>query len=156
MTTGPCKNHPEITVRWRCYTCDQFICTQCKLLLSHHYFCSERCHKRFLLRERLNAFFRPVGETLQPLWQFILPWVIEKAGARKRRDSSKGLKRHDLMISFIAILLLASPLIGIALLWRQNRQLQSRLENRAPREDGGSGKSYNGAGGNDSRFFKIG
>lgn len=128
MTTGPCKNHPAITVRRRCYTCAQFICTQCKLLLSRHYFCSERCHKRFLLRERINAFFRPVGETLQPLWQFILPWVIEKAGARKRREAIKALKLHDLMISFIAILLLASPLIGIALLWRQNRQLQSRLE----------------------------
>jgi peptidoglycan/xylan/chitin deacetylase (PgdA/CDA1 family) len=128
MTTGPCKNHPEITVRRRCYTCAQFICTQCQLLSSRHYFCSERCHQRFLLRERINAFFRPVGETLQPLWQFILPWVIEKAGARKRREAIKALKLHDLIISFIAILLLASPLIGIALLWRQNRQLHSRLE----------------------------
>jgi peptidoglycan/xylan/chitin deacetylase (PgdA/CDA1 family) len=96
--------------------------------LSRHYFCSERCHKRYLRRERLNAFFRPIGETLQPLWQFILPWVIEKAGARKRHGLAERLKPHDLIISFIAVLLLASPLIGVAILWRQNRQLQSRLQ----------------------------
>jgi peptidoglycan/xylan/chitin deacetylase (PgdA/CDA1 family) len=128
MATGHCKNHPEITVRRRCYACAQFICTQCQLLSSRHYFCSERCHRRFLLRERINAFFRPIGETLQPFWQFILPWVSEKAGVRKRRDAAKHLKSHDLIISLVAIVLLASPLIGIAMLWRQSRQLQSHLE----------------------------
>jgi peptidoglycan/xylan/chitin deacetylase (PgdA/CDA1 family) len=79
------------------------------------------------LREGLNSFFRPVGETLQPLWRWLLPWLTEKAGLRKPRHLHRALKFYDLLISAIAILLLASPLIGIALLWRENRQLQSRL-----------------------------
>jgi peptidoglycan/xylan/chitin deacetylase (PgdA/CDA1 family) len=80
-----------------------------------------------LLRESLNSFFKPVGETLQPIWRWMLPWLIEKAGIRKPRHLGKALKFYDLLVSVVAILLLASPLIGIALLWRENRQLQSRL-----------------------------
>jgi peptidoglycan/xylan/chitin deacetylase (PgdA/CDA1 family) len=37
------------------------------------------------------------------------------------------LKRHDLIISLIAVVLLASPLIGMGMLLRQNWQLQDRL-----------------------------
>jgi peptidoglycan/xylan/chitin deacetylase (PgdA/CDA1 family) len=80
-----------------------------------------------LLRESLNSFLKPVAETLQPIWRWMLPWLIEKAGVRKPRRPSKALKFYDLLISGVAILLLASPLIGIALLWRENRHLQERL-----------------------------
>ncbi|MDZ7314315.1 MAG: polysaccharide deacetylase family protein [candidate division KSB1 bacterium] len=80
-------------------------------------------------KENLNSFFKPLGQTLQPIWQFMLPWLMEKAGVRKRRGLAKDFNSYDLIISFVAILLLASPLIGIALLWRENRQLQTRLEN---------------------------
>jgi len=57
----------------------------------------------------------------------MLPWLIEKAGIRKPRHLNKALRFYDLLISVVAILLLALPLIGIALLWRENRQLQTRL-----------------------------
>src|SRR5574341_113997 len=124
--TGPCKNHPEMTVRRRCYTCAQCICHQCQLLLSHHYFCSERCHRRFLLKESLRAFLKPVGEVLQPIWQLALSWLAKKTGGKKRRHHA--WKLHDFIISLIAILLLSSPLIGIAILWRENQQLQNRLD----------------------------
>jgi len=57
----------------------------------------------------------------------MLPWLIEKAGVRQPRGLSRAVKYYDLLISMVAILLLASPLIGIAWLWRENRQLQNRL-----------------------------
>jgi peptidoglycan-N-acetylmuramic acid deacetylase len=94
--------------------------------LSHHYFCSERCHRRFLLKESLRAFLNPVGEVLQPIWQFVLSWLSEKTGTKKRRQHA--WKLHDFVLSFIAVLLLSSPLIGIAILWRENQQLQNRLD----------------------------
>jgi peptidoglycan/xylan/chitin deacetylase (PgdA/CDA1 family) len=127
MATGFCKNHSDLSTHRRCFTCSAFICAKCLLRRSRHYFCSEGCHRRFLLREGLNSFFRPIGETLQPLWRWILPWLTEKAGIRKPRQMQRALKFYDLLISIVAVLLLASPLIGIALLWRENRQLHSRL-----------------------------
>jgi len=127
MAIGSCKNHPELSVHRRCFICSTFICAQCQLLRSRHYFCGEGCHRRFLLRESVSSFFKPIAETLQPIWRWMLPWLIEKAGLRKPRSLGKALKFYDLLISVVAILLLASPLIGIALLWRENRQLQSRL-----------------------------
>jgi peptidoglycan/xylan/chitin deacetylase (PgdA/CDA1 family) len=127
MATGFCKNHPEVSAQRRCFTCSQFICPECRFRRRHHYFCSERCHRRFLLHESFRSFFKPIVETLQPLWHWMLPWLIEKAGLRKPRGLSRAVKYYDLLISMVAILLLASPLIGIALLWRENHQLQNRL-----------------------------
>lgn len=127
MATGFCKNHSELSTHRRCFHCSAFICAQCQLLRNRHYFCSEDCHRRFLWRESLRSFFRPLGETLQPVWRWVLPWLTEKAGLRKPRHLHRSLPFYDLLISLVAILLLASPLIGVALLWRENRQLQSRL-----------------------------
>jgi len=147
MATGFCKNHPEVSVQRRCFSCTQFICAECQLLRSRHYFCSEGCHRRFLWRASLHSFFKPVVETLQPLWRWMLPWLIEKAGLRKPRGLSRAVKYYDLIISIVAILLLASPLIGIALLWRENRQLQNRLA-RLERDWKNSPLAANHAGGN--------
>jgi peptidoglycan/xylan/chitin deacetylase (PgdA/CDA1 family) len=97
------------------------------MLLSHHYFCSERCHRRFILKERVRSFFNPVRDTLKPFWQLLLPWLMEKAGIKKRRGASQALVWQDLLISIVAVLLLASPLIGVGFLLRQNWQLQERL-----------------------------
>jgi len=127
MATGPCKNHPELSVHRRCYFCASFICQPCQLLRRRHFFCSERCHRRFLWRESLTAFFKPLGETLQPVWRWMLPWLIEKAGWRKPRGLRQALKYFDLVMSVVAILLLAAPLIGVAWLWRENRELNRRL-----------------------------
>jgi len=127
MATGFCKNHPAVLAQRRCFTCAQFICPECRFRRRHHYFCGERCHRRFLLQASLNSFFRPLAETLQPLWRWLLPRLAAKAGLRKPRGLSRAVKYYDLLISVVAILLLASPLIGLALLWRENRQLQNRL-----------------------------
>jgi peptidoglycan/xylan/chitin deacetylase (PgdA/CDA1 family) len=81
-----------------------------------------------LLRESIHSFFKPIGQTLQPILQFLAPWLLEKAGVKRRRSAVKELKAHDLIISMIAVLLLASPLIGMAVLLRQNWQLQDRLD----------------------------
>ena len=128
MTTGFCKNHPAVAAQRRCFTCAQYICPECRFRRQHHYFCSERCYRRFVWRVNLNSFFRPLAETLQPLWRWLLPWVAAKAGLRRSRGLRRAVKYYDLLISLLAIFLLASPLIGLALLWRENRQLQSRLD----------------------------
>jgi len=157
MSTGFCKNHPDLSVRRRCFTCAGFICTQCQVLRSRHYFCSERCHRRFLLRESLRSFFKPLAETLQPIWRWMLPWLVEKAGLRKPRSLGKALKFYDLIISIVAIVLLASPLIGIALLWRENRQLQNRLARleRLWKTTSTSNNLCNGLANNNHAFLKV-
>lgn len=127
MTTGTCKNHPEVSTRRRCFTCAQYICKECQHLLSHHYFCSERCHSQYQRQENIRSFFKPIIETLQPIWQALVSWFKDKAGTQARRGATGELKRHDLIISLIAVVLLASPLIGMGILLRQNWQLQDRL-----------------------------
>ncbi len=127
MAAGFCKNHSEVPAQRRCFTCAQFVCPECRFRRRHHYFCSERCYRRFSLRVSLDSFFRPLAETLQPLWRWLLPWLAVKAGLRKPGGFTRAVKYYDLLISLLAILLLASPLIGMALLWRENRQLQHRL-----------------------------
>ena len=54
MATKYCKKHPEKSARHRCYHCDKYICTACRIKLDHHFFCSYKCfilYKIFQLPE---------------------------------------------------------------------------------------------------------
>lgn len=51
-----CYKHPQKTAKWRCYHCKKHICMECRLQLSHHYFCSRKCHRLFHLHNFLGSF----------------------------------------------------------------------------------------------------
>lgn len=51
-----CYKHPLIVAKTRCYHCKQHICGQCRLQLSHHFFCSRKCHWLFILQGYLKFF----------------------------------------------------------------------------------------------------
>lgn len=51
-----CYKHPLIVARTRCYHCKKSICNQCRLQLSHHYFCGRKCHWLFIIQGYLNFF----------------------------------------------------------------------------------------------------
>lgn len=51
-----CYKHPLIVAKTRCYHCKKHICGQCRRQLSHHYFCSRKCHWLFILQGYLNFF----------------------------------------------------------------------------------------------------
>src|SRR4030042_3483859 len=50
MEEKNCKNHPQIISSSRCFQCKDFICSQCRLKLAHHYFCSYSCYLKYYLR----------------------------------------------------------------------------------------------------------
>ncbi len=55
-----CKNHPYRKASRKCYYCKEPICTTCQILKSHHYFCSERHYRLFMLqglKSKLLGFF---------------------------------------------------------------------------------------------------
>ena len=45
-----CKNHPQTPGNSRCFQCKDFICSQCRLKLAHHYFCSYSCYLKYSLQ----------------------------------------------------------------------------------------------------------
>lgn len=58
-----CKNHPQIPGSSRCFQCKDFICSQCRLKLAHHYFCSQYCYLKYFLQQfakKIRPFQFPI------------------------------------------------------------------------------------------------
>ncbi len=64
MATSACYRHPDRKAINRCYYCKRPICKECRLHLGHHYFCSRRCYRLFVLRDQLNRFKKYQGRIL--------------------------------------------------------------------------------------------
>ncbi len=54
MPAHYCKNHPDISAKFRCFHCREHICSDCRTHLAHHYFCGYRCFFRFTIKEILK------------------------------------------------------------------------------------------------------
>lgn len=46
-----CKNHPYRKASRKCFYCKEPICTTCQILKSHHYFCSKKHYRLFMIQE---------------------------------------------------------------------------------------------------------
>lgn len=66
-----CYKHPLIVAKTRCYHCKKHICGQCRRQLSHHYFCSRKCHWLFILQGYLN-FLKKRTTALILIWNAVL------------------------------------------------------------------------------------
>jgi peptidoglycan/xylan/chitin deacetylase (PgdA/CDA1 family) len=80
-----CKNHPQRQAKRKCFFCQEYICPECQILASHHYFCSVQCYEKYLdknipsrgSREKLELLGHPAilmrkGITF---WKTV-PWGI--------------------------------------------------------------------------------
>lgn len=64
-----CENHPGQVAKWRCYRCKKPLCSRCRLLLSGHFFCSQKCRYLYLLSvllKRVKTRSRAVPKYLTP------------------------------------------------------------------------------------------
>lgn len=50
-----CKNHPGKKGTRRCYRCKQYVCSECQILASRHYFCGIECYEAYVGRSAPNA-----------------------------------------------------------------------------------------------------
>jgi len=66
-----CYKHPLLVAKTRCYHCKKHICGQCRRQLSHHYFCSRKCHWLFILQGYLK-FFKKRTTALILGWNAVL------------------------------------------------------------------------------------
>lgn len=64
-----CHIHTDVAARTRCFQCQKNLCHQCRQLLSHHYFCSEKCHRKF----RWESLVKGVKKRKMT---FILAWNV--------------------------------------------------------------------------------
>ncbi len=57
MSQSPntCVNHPQTVAKRKCYHCLAYICPKCQKRAGGHIFCSNRCHFRFWVSERLTG-----------------------------------------------------------------------------------------------------
>lgn len=62
-----CYKHPDTISKYRCYYCKKDICAQCRRTYSHHYFCSQACHLKYVWRE--------IKERLKPMRLYIVGFV---------------------------------------------------------------------------------
>ena len=51
-----CKNHPDRTAKRKCYSCHKYICSECQRIVSHHFFCSTKCHRKYVIQSFLDKF----------------------------------------------------------------------------------------------------
>ena len=70
-----CYRHPENIARGRCYYCKRNICSHCRQLIAHHYFCSRTCYYRFL-RQLLWKRLRKHQVMLLVVWNGILTVLL--------------------------------------------------------------------------------
>ncbi|MFQ5710061.1 MAG: B-box zinc finger protein, partial [bacterium] len=61
MVETACKNHPTKKANRRCFLCKQFVCADCQILASHHYFCGIACYNKFVLSTRPGGASKPEG-----------------------------------------------------------------------------------------------
>lgn len=71
-----CKNHPNRIAKQKCYYCKQPICSECQLLLGHHYFCSKQCYHLNQLKN-LKIGFKQFLKWLVLLPLILLDKIIE-------------------------------------------------------------------------------
>lgn len=102
-----CKNHPDRKSKRKCYTCHEYICSECQLIASHHIFCSKLCHRKYLIRSTLDRVRTSVGK--------INNWT-------RRRIRSFRVSSLRLVMDFI---LLIGLLICILLLRSVTREVSA-------------------------------
>ncbi|GAB4369555.1 MAG: hypothetical protein Kow0042_11340 [Calditrichia bacterium] len=71
MQINFCKNHQDQVAHFRCYYCKDPLCAECRLTLSHHFFCSRRCYLKFQIEE-VKGFVRRKKLRILVLFQAII------------------------------------------------------------------------------------
>lgn len=109
-----CKNHPRRRAKRKCYSCHQPICSECQILVSHHYFCSFKCHREFFR----DNFSTPLTKALGTVIAFT--FALVRVPVKVRQAVHWGL--------FINVLLIGVLSISIWKIYELNKRLM-RLEN---------------------------
>lgn len=69
MAVNFCYRHRVVEAKFRCYHCKKHICSNCRLQLSHHYFCSRKCHWLF----HFQNYWKYIEKRSQ---NFIVAWNV--------------------------------------------------------------------------------
>lgn len=67
-----CFQHPDRLTFHRCYICHKPICTDCRIIKSHHYFCGNWCW----LKYQIENYVKTVKNFLNKSRIFLSPWTI--------------------------------------------------------------------------------
>ncbi len=124
-----CKNHPDRKATRRCYYCQSYVCSDCQILASKHYFCSFRCYNlyrgedtSYSLKEKLIVMLDNVTEALSSFrdilaknWQTVAIFLLMIAltfSLRKLQNIShelESLEQNTSMNHFTSSHLLLQP-----------------------------------------------
>lgn len=104
MNLKLCKKHPTKIARYRCFLCKTIICSECRINLAHHYFCSYKCYFIFTIKGLPKQLKHQQIRILFAIQLILFLLILWQMTISTNRDSAQNYQPADKNLQTLQIL----------------------------------------------------